>query len=122
MTSAPDNAGSLSRRDFLRAGAIGTGLSLSGLLRLRAEAPGGAARPARSLILVYLKGGPSQLDTYDLKPGAPEEVRGEYRPIKTRIPGIDVCELFPRQAAIMDRLAVVRSVAGAEGDHNDYQV
>src|SRR5262245_45147838 len=102
MTSASDHSvssrGTPTRRTFLRVGAIGAGLALSGLLRLRAEAPGGAARPARSLILVYLKGGPSQLDTYDLKPDAPEEVRGEYRPIKTRVPGIDVCELFPRQA------------------------
>src|SRR5262245_32263075 len=110
------------RRTFLQTGAATGILPFSDLLRLRAAAPGGAKRPARSLILVMLGGGPSQLDTYDLKPGAPEGIRGEYRPIRTRVPGIDVCEHFPRQAALMDRLALVRSVVGAEGEHNLQQV
>jgi hypothetical protein len=110
------------RRAVLQAGAAAGVFPFSDLLRLRAAAPGGSKRPARSLILVMLGGGPSQLDTYDLKPGAPEGVRGEYRPIRTRVPGIDVCEHFPRQAALMDRLALIRSVVGAEGEHNLQQV
>lgn len=106
--------GRVGRRAFLRAGTFGGLFSFADLLRLRAGTPGGAARPARSVIMVYLAGGPSQLDTYDPKPGAPDRVRGEYKPIKTRVPGVEVCELLPRQAALMDRLAVVRSVVDVD--------
>jgi hypothetical protein len=112
----------IGRRDFLRVG-FGGLLSLSDLMRLQAASPAETARRARSVIMVVLSGGPSQLDTYDLKPSAPEAIRGEYRPIKTRVPGIEVCELLPKQAAVMDRLAVVRSVVDVDfGEHTDRQL
>src|SRR5579885_3576931 len=99
----------VSRRDFLRAGALGLGgLTLADVLRLRAAS--GERTPARSVIMVCLAGGPSHLDMYDLKPDAPAEVRGDFKPIKTNVPGIDLCELFPLQAKVADKLAVVRTV------------
>jgi hypothetical protein len=103
----------VNRRDFLRVGALGLGgLTLPDLLRLRAQST--AARSPRSVIMVCLAGGPSHLDMYDLKPDAPDEFRGEFKPIKTRVPGLDICELFPRQATIADKLAVVRSLQFVE--------
>src|SRR5579885_2706577 len=104
----------MGRRFFLRAGLLGGLVPFADWARLRAASPGGAVKPARSLIVVYLAGGPSQIDTYDPKPGAPDRVRGEYKPIRTRVPGVQVCELLPRQAALMDRLAVVRSVVDVD--------
>src|SRR5262245_42094696 len=112
----------IGRREFLRLGAFGGACCLADWMRLKASAPGGAARPARSLVVIYLQGGPPQLDTYDLKPNAPAEVRGEYKPIRTRVPGVHVCELLPKQAALADRLALVRSVVGGEGEHFESQV
>jgi hypothetical protein len=103
----------VSRRDFLRLGALGFGgLALPDLLRLRAQE--GTKSPCRSVIMVCLAGGPSHIDTYDLKPHASAEYRGEFRPIKTRVPGFDLCELFPLQAQIADKLAVVRTVQFVE--------
>jgi uncharacterized protein (DUF1501 family) len=109
----------IGRREFLRVGAIGGLLTLADLLWLQAKVPGGAARPARSLIMVVLTGGPSQIDTYDPKPNAPEGIRGEYKPIKSRVPGVQICELFPRQASLMDRLAIVRSVVDVDPGQHD---
>ncbi len=98
-----------SRRAFLRAGFLGLGgLSLADLFRLQAH---GAVRPdadRKSVIMVYLPGGPSHIDLYDMKPDAPVEIRGEFKPIRTNVPGMDVCELMPLQAAIADKFAVVR--------------
>ncbi len=116
----------LSRRDFLRIGALG-GLGLADVFRLKAAAaPGGspqATRPGKSVIMVYLLGGPAHLDTYDMKPEAPAEYRGPFRPIRTNVRGIDVCELFPRQAALMDRLAVIRSLSATPPNgHSDAEV
>src|SRR5581483_6903120 len=97
-----------SRRDFLRIGAVGGALTLPGLLRLRAEAA--TTSPSRkSVILVCLNGGPSHIDMYDLKPNAPAEIRGEFSPIATSVPGFDISELMPLQAKIADKLALVRS-------------
>ena len=91
----------VSRRDFLRVGAFGlTGLTLADVLRLRAE--GGQTGAPRAVIMVCLAGGPSHIDMYDLKPDAPADVRGDFKPIRTNVPGFDVSELFPRQAAIAD--------------------
>src|SRR3954453_11649637 len=108
----------LSRRDFLRAGALAVGgLTLADLLRLRAQ---GAAQPtssAKAVIMVYLNGGPSHLDMYDLKPDAPVEYRGEFRPTRTNVPGMDICELFPLQAQVADRFAVVRSMRFQQQGH-----
>jgi hypothetical protein len=100
----------LTRRDFLRAGALSAGavgLSLADLAQLQAA-------PNRSkdvnCILLFLVGGPSHLDTWDLKPDAPAEVRGPFRPTRTNVPGVDICEHFPLMATRADRFAVVRSV------------
>src|SRR4051812_7435771 len=88
------------RRDFLCAGTLGmAGLSLSDLLRLRAQAAPAASVP-RAVIMVCLPGGPSHIDMYDMKPEAPEEYRGQFRPIRTNVPGLDLCEHMPLQAKI----------------------
>jgi len=103
----------VSRRDFLRVGALGlTGLTLADVLRLRAET--GATGKPRAVIMICLAGGPSHVDMYDLKPDAPVEVRGEFKPIKTNVPGFDICELMPMQAKIADKLALVRTVQFVE--------
>lgn len=100
----------VTRRDALRIGTAGiAGLSLSGLLQSEASARTTSGK-ARSLILVHLGGGPSHVDTYDPKPEAPVEIRGEFKAIATKVDGIQFCELFPLQAAMADRLAVVRSI------------
>src|SRR4051812_34048169 len=107
------DSGPMSRRSFFQAGALGLGaLSLADVLRLRAETPG-RAKP-RAVIMVCLAGGPSHLDTYDLKPGASADYRGEFKPIKTNVPGFELCEHFPLQAKIADKLALVRSVRWVE--------
>jgi uncharacterized protein DUF1501 len=109
----------MARREFLRVGAMGLcGLSLADLLQ--AEALGGAAAPAKrpkSLIYVVLGGGPSHIDTWDPKPEAPVEYRGEFNTIPTKLPGVRLCELMPRQAEMMDRLALLRGVQSVENDH-----
>jgi hypothetical protein len=98
-----------SRRDILRVGALGlAGLTLPDVLRLRAAS--GSASSPRAVIMVCLAGGPSHMDMYDLKPDAPADYRGEFSPIQTNVAGFDVCELFPLQATIADRLALVRTV------------
>lgn len=109
----------LSRRQFLRVGALGpVGLTLADVLRQRADAKaGGRATRDTAVIQVYLGGGPSHLDTYDPKPDAPAEFRGEFGPVATNVPGVRLCELFPRQAKVMDRLAVVRSLHHDSADH-----
>ena len=105
----------VSRRDVLRVGALGlAGLGLPDVLRLRARAAetSGASRPAhKSVIFVFLAGGPSHIDMYDLKPDAPAEIRGEFNPIETNVPGIRMCELMPLQAQLADKLAIVNGVA-----------
>lgn len=100
----------LSRRDFLHAGSLAY-LGL-GLPTLRAmEARGAVAKDQdMNCILLFLVGGPSQLDTWDMKPEAPEEIRGPFRPIATNVPGLQVSEIFPRLATMMDKVALVRSV------------
>jgi hypothetical protein len=101
----------IARRDFLRIGALGFGgLSLVDLLRLRSHAGPAAPRKHKSVIMVFLAGGPSHIDMYDLKPDAPAEFRGEFKPARTNIPGFDICELMPQQAKIADKLAVIRSL------------
>jgi hypothetical protein len=107
----------VSRRELLRIGALGmTGLTLADLLRHEARAQTSSA-PARSVILLWLWGGPSHLDTFDLKPAAPLEYRGPYRPIVTNVPGIEICELLPRLARRADRYAILRSIHCASNDH-----
>lgn len=107
----------VSRRNFLKIGALSLGgLSLPSLLRA-AETDAGRAARHKSVIMIYLPGGPSHMDTYDLKPNAPAEYRGEFKAINSVVPGMDFCELFPRQAAIADKLTIVRSVVGAVSEH-----
>jgi hypothetical protein len=106
----------LSRRQFLRAGALGLGgLTLADLLRQEAEG-GGVQRP-KSVIYIVLGGGPSHIDMYDLKPEAPAEYRGPFKPIATKLTGVQICELMPLQAQIMDRLALLRGIRSVENDH-----
>jgi hypothetical protein len=97
-------------------------LTLADLLRARAVAGTPPTSPAKAAIMVYLLGGPSQLDTYDLKPAAPAEYRGEFQPIRTAVSGIDISELFPRQAALMDKLALVRSLVSQDPGHGDAEL
>ena len=91
----------ISRRNFLKLGAFGAGLSLAEMLRLRAQAGSGSSNKAA--IMIYLPGGPPHLDMYHLKPDAPKEFRGEFKPIATNVPGIQIGEVFPRIAARMLR-------------------
>jgi hypothetical protein len=111
--------GPLSRREFLRVGSLTLGgVGLGGLLPLRLCA-GDSAAPAgdTSVILIWLPGGPPHMETYDMKPDAPEEFRGEFRPIRTTVPGLDVCELLPRHAKIAHKYTLIRSVAHNFADH-----
>jgi uncharacterized protein (DUF1501 family) len=99
----------VTRRDFLRVGGLAVGLSLTDLVRL--EKLGAAPTSNRkACIQLFLVGGPGQLDTWDLKPGAPEHIRGPFQPIQTNVPGIQVCEHFPLMARMADRYAILRSV------------
>jgi hypothetical protein len=109
----------ISRRSFLRIGAFGAGLTLADMLRLRASATqSGTSRSPKAAIMIYLPGGPSHMDMWDLKPAAPVEYRGEFRPINTNVPGVQICEHMPLQARMFDKLAVVRSVVAAP-EHSD---
>lgn len=115
----PDT-GYMGKRDFLRAGFLGlAGLGLSDLLRLRARSESAGPERDAACILVWLGGGPSHLETYDMKPAAPEEYRSVFRPIHTRVPGLDVCELMPRHAGIAHRLALIRSYSHEFTGHQD---
>jgi hypothetical protein len=110
--------GPLRRREVLQAGLLAmSGLSQADILRARATA--GEASRDTSVIVLYLHGGPSQLETYDLKPQAPLEYRSVFAPIDTRVPGMQLCELFPRQAELADKLALVRSVHHTMSSHSD---
>ena len=109
----------LTRRDLLRVGTLGF-LGLGDWLRLREaqSAPhvGGFGR-ATSCILLFLFGAPSQLDTFDPKPDAPENIRGELRPLAARLPGTQICELFPKMAGLADWTTIVRSLTHPDPIH-----
>ena len=110
-----------SRRGFLKIGALGLGgLNLTDLLR--AEAHAGIRSSTKSVILLYLVGGPPHQDMFDLKPKAPAEVAGPWKPIATNVPGIEICEAFPRMARMMDKFVLVRSLIGNQADHDSVQV
>src|ERR1051326_3758987 len=107
-----------SRRQFLQVGALSfLGLSLADVLRAQTVSASGRAR-GKSCIVVWLDGGPPAMDLWDLKPDAPAEVRGEFKPIKTNVPGIEICEHLPRVARQMDKLALVRSLFHGNGCHD----
>jgi hypothetical protein len=111
----------MTRRDLLRVGAVGLGgLTLPGLLRLeRATASEARRQPprARSVILLFLSGGPSHLDMWDLKPDAPEEIRGTFRSAATRVPGVQICDHLPGTAAVMDRCCIIRAMQHGNNNH-----
>lgn len=109
----------MSRRSFVQVGVAGMATTgLADVLRAR-ELAAAAGRPARdtAVILLWLDGGPSHLDLYDMKPEAPAEYRGIWRPIRTNVPGIEITELFPRQATVADKFSIVRSLHHDNGDH-----
>ena len=108
------------RRDVLRTGIFaGAVASLAGFLR--ADETAGKIETRKRVVFVHLDGGPPQLDTIDLKPEAPVEIRGEFAPIATSVPGIDICELLPKIAGVADRIAFVRSLVGSAGAHDAFQ-
>jgi len=111
----------VSRRDFLTIGGTLMGGALSLPSVLAAESKTGISNSHRAVINVYLPGGPPHIDMFDMKPDAPVEVRGEFKPIKTNVPGIDICEHFPMLAKMMDKFIIIRSLVGNSGDHDAYQ-
>jgi hypothetical protein len=109
----------LDRREFLRLGGLGAfGMMLPELLQAQ-KAPGGkgAFGSAKRCILLFMSGGPPQQDTFDLKPDAPREIRGEFKPIHTNVPGIEICEMFPKLAQQADKYAILRSVTHDSNIH-----
>ena len=106
------------RRQALVAGAIGFG-TLADLLR--AEAKSGVKSSVKSIINIHLDGGPPQHDTIDPKPNAPDEIRGEFKPISTKLPGLQISELMPKIAGIADKFAFIRSLVGSAGAHDAFQ-
>ncbi|MEW6306624.1 MAG: DUF1501 domain-containing protein [Verrucomicrobiota bacterium] len=110
----------ISRRNFLRIGALGLGgLTLPQLLQ--AEAKSGVRQSHKAVIMIFLPGGPSHQDIFDLKMDAPAEVRGEFKPINTNVPGMQICEHLPRLAKLGDKISLIRSIVGATGDHYAFQ-
>src|SRR5215213_631369 len=111
----------LHRRSFLQIGALGAaGLALPELLK--AESSAHVRSSHKSVILIYLVGGPPHQDMFDLKPHAPKEIAGPWRPVATNVTGIQICEAFPRLARMTDKLVVVRSLVGNQSDHDAIQV
>ncbi|MDR3623072.1 MAG: DUF1501 domain-containing protein [Paludisphaera borealis] len=120
----------MSRRSFIRVGGLAMGgLNLPGLLEAQAFAgsnsrsggAGATTKRHKSVIMVYLTGGLAHQDTVDLKPDAPDGIRGEFKPIATKLPGVHVGELLPRTAAVMDKLAIIRSLIGQIDEHSSFQ-
>lgn len=110
----------LRRREFLRLGLAGfSGLSLPALLRLRAASAPTPNRNRTALIVVWLQGGASHIETYDPKPEAPNEYRGPYQPIATKNPGLRICELLPHHARIADKFTILRSLVHTGNCHDD---
>lgn len=118
MNSAHRHTIGINRREVMQVGYSGLlGMGLSVLPVCASPATPQASRKRKSVILVFLTGGPSHLDTFDMKPAAPAEIRGEFKPIATRLPGLTICEHLPRLAARADKYALVRSLSYREADH-----
>lgn len=119
ITSTPTRTcDGVSRRSFLRAGSLAFGgLSLAGWAQTRAAAGGSSSRPRKAVIQIWQAGGPSHIDMYDLKPAAPAEYRGEFRPIPTNVNGINIGEHLPLQSRMMDKMSIVRSVYHTNAGH-----
>jgi hypothetical protein len=108
----------VARRNFLKIGSLCVGgLTLADLLRLQANGAPAKRASSKAVIMVWLEGGPSHIDIYDLKPNAPAEIRGEFKPIATCVPGMEICELLPLQAKIADQLAIIRNMTFQNNDH-----
>src|SRR5690242_16481211 len=108
----------MSRRSFLQLGVAGmASVGLPRLLQAKSESAGSTGSKNTSVILVWLDGGPSHMDLYDLKPEAPAEYRGIWKPIRTKVSGFDISELFPKQARVTDKFSVIRSLHHDTGDH-----
>ena len=106
----------ISRRSFLKIGSLGLGgCSLPDILQAQGNPSGGSSH--KSVIMIFLPGGPPHQDMFDLKMDAPSEIRGEFNPISTAVPGIQICELFPRMAKMAKKLTFVRSIVGAVDSH-----
>ncbi|MBM3838679.1 MAG: DUF1501 domain-containing protein [Verrucomicrobia bacterium] len=121
MTELNRNCAGIARRDFLQLG-VGAvlGLGMTDLLRLRAQtakASGKVSPDQVNCILIWMDGGPSHYETFDPKPDAPKEIRGELKPIKTSVPGIHFCETAPKLAAIADKLTIIRSICHRDPNH-----
>src|SRR5579875_1009745 len=113
----------ISRRSFLQIGAFTFGavsLTLADILRAEARA-GAASNRHKAVINIFLGGGPPHQDLWDIKTEAPAEIRGEFKPIATKVPGIQIGEVFPQIAARMDKCVAIRSVVGASGGHDAFQ-
>ena len=111
----------VSRRNFLKVGALATGgLTLADVMRAEAQGAPSSHAP-KSIINIYLGGGPTHMDTFDLKPDAPAEFRGEFRPIATNVPGMEICELMPKLAQLADKYTIIRSVSGVRDEHSPRQ-
>lgn len=112
----------VSRRGFLKIGGLSFGAAGFSLADLyRAEAAAGKTNSHKAVINVFLAGGPPHQDMWEIKTEAPSEIRGEFRPIATNVSGIEICELFPQLAQMMDKAAVIRSVVGCQGGHDAFQ-
>ncbi|HEY7154450.1 MAG TPA: DUF1501 domain-containing protein [Gemmataceae bacterium] len=112
--------GGITRRHFLTAGALGLGgLTLADVLR--AEAAAGKGTSGKAIVNIHLDGGPPHLDMIDLKPDAPSEIRGEFKSIATKVPGLRIGELMPKVAGIADKFAFIRSLVGSAGAHDAFQ-
>src|SRR5260370_30916966 len=110
--------GNFTRRSLLKVGGLGIlGLHLPGLLQA-ADQTGKRKARAKSIIFLHQFGGPSQFDTFDMKPDAAEQIRGEFRPVPSKAPGIAVCERLPRMAGVADKITLVRSVRHEMKNHN----
>ena len=110
----------IARRDFIRIGSMGIGgLTMANLLE--AEAQAGVGSSHKAVINLFLPGGPPHQDMFDLKMDAPREIRGEFKPISTNVPGLQICEEFPRMAKMMDKFTLIRSIVGATGGHDAEQ-
>lgn len=110
----------VNRRSFMKVGSLAIGgMTLTDLLR--AEAAQGVGSSTRAVINIHQSGGPAHQDTFDLKPDAPAEFRGEFKPIATNVPGIEICELLPLLAKMADSYTIIRSLVGSEGDHANFQ-
>src|SRR5262249_29054740 len=109
----------ISRRSMLKIGTLGLGgLTLSHLFQAEAAAAIGSSNKA--IINIHLSGGPSHQDIFELKPDAPREFRGEFNPIATNVPGLEICEHLPRLAKMADKFAVIRSLIGMFDDHSNF--